>query len=41
MFMGERPLPLLVMMQMEQPEVAPALPTILSLSFRLGVTRGA
>ena len=35
MFMGERPLPLLVVALMEQPEVAPALPAILSLSARL------
>jgi hypothetical protein len=34
MFMGERPLPLLVVVLMELPEVAPALPLILSLSAR-------
>jgi len=39
MFMGERPLPLLVVVLMELPEVAPALPAILSLSARSVRTR--
>ena len=41
MFMGERPLPLLVVVLMELPEVAPALPSILSLSARSVRTRRA
>ncbi len=39
MFMGERPLPLLVVVLMELPEVAPALPSILSPSARSVRTR--
>jgi hypothetical protein len=41
MFMGERPLPLLVVVLMELPEVAPALPFILSPSARPIRTRQA